>query len=553
MPKYFYALAGFALLASWNSNDLYPPWLKAHSQFYALIALVFLALPVVVNGVRLTKSGKTVLGVSCIYTIIVFIQVAFSDNKLYFGDAWVWACFLLSAAFAYIVGQNIASNGQAKPATFALLCLFIVSAFIASIMAITQSLGVLEVGFWVNTVPMGARAVANFAQPNLLAVHISTGAIALLVIRRVMPFSSIVLYLVASVLMVGLSLAQSRAGLVMLITAMLWLAYVNSRQNKTIFLSPIYIAFLALFFFFIQTKLSSLLDLSFSRPEINFLNPNGREVLYKHFFDLLVSAPWYGYGPSGIVIAQYDLAALGQSTLLSTWSHNILLDALLVFGIPMGLIAVCYIGWAAFALLKTIFCKRIDSVVVVLPLAIGSFFEFPFAYTFFLLPAMFLLGLVDQGRPEQYVQQPTSWLISKFIPTCIWCVFTALIAFNYFEYFKLEEDFRAARFESANIGNTHQNYEKSKIYILDQLDELVKQVRRKPNASMDTLEIEAMEKSMKRFPFSIAMMRYAIALKINGRESETARVINAAGSFHGPKAKEKIQLELKNTDNKLVN
>jgi hypothetical protein len=175
-------------------------------------------------------------------------------------------------------------------------------------------------------------------------------------------------------------------------------------------------------------------------------------------------------------------------------------------------------------------------LAVVLPVAVHSMLEFPFAYAYFLVPVMFVLGVLERtaaSKPALSVgARPAVLLlfIASFIG--VWSVV---------EYVSIEEDFRVARFEALRVGQTPSDYQRPTVVLLTQLSALLDGSRILPRPGMKADELALAKNVALRYPWTATQNRYALSLALNGDPEEAIRQLRVMRTLHGEGTYEEIK------------
>ncbi len=157
-------------------------------------------------------------------------------------------------------------------------------------------------------------------------------------------------------------------------------------------------------------------------------------------------------------------------------------------------------------------------LAVWLAFVIQSLLEYPFAHTYFLLPAALLAGAVS-GVPATAAAGPAT--PARFRASR-WAIALAVVAIGLLlalarDYIWLEDDFRANRFERANFGNRPSHESLGQPLVLDQLAAMTATARLEIRAGMPAEQIENLRTVTRRFHFLPLRLDYARALALNGR------------------------------------
>ena len=158
--------------------------------------------------------------------------------------------------------------------------------------------------------------------------------------------------------------------------------------------------------------------------------------------------------------------------------------------------------------------------------------EFPFAYAYFLVPAMFLLGTLEGEMSAQPMADVGIRFCAVFVT-----LFAVVCCWTGYEYFRAEEDFRMARFENLRIGKTPSDYERPKLVLLTQLGALRDSIRIRPEPGMTPEDIEIVRRVALHYPSGAPLSRYALVLALNGnpeeaiRQAQVLRVLLGEGAY----------------------
>jgi hypothetical protein len=104
------------------------------------------------------------------------------------------------------------------------------------------------------------------------------------------------------------------------------------------------------------------------------------------------------------------------------------------------------------------------------------------------------------------------------------------------EYVAVEEDFRVARFQVLNVGQSSFQYERPQLFLLTQLGALLEGTRLVPQPGMDERRLALAHDVAMRFPGPATQNRYAVALALNGHAQESIRQLRVMRALYGEKA-----------------
>ena len=103
------------------------------------------------------------------------------------------------------------------------------------------------------------------------------------------------------------------------------------------------------------------------------------------------------------------------------------------------------------------------------------------------------------------------------------------------EYLDAEEDFRVMRFEMRNVGSRAVDYHAPSLFLLTQLDDLLKMGRLSPARNMSKTEIERLRKANLSRHWGALNMKYIVALGINGQPAEASKQLRNIKALYGDK------------------
>jgi hypothetical protein len=242
--------------------------------------------------------------------------------------------------------------------------------------------------------------------------------------------------------------------------------------------------------------------------------------------------PWLGWGVGQVSTAHNAVVDAYDVSEPYTYAHNIVLDLALGLGLPLTMLLVLMVSvWLWRRVSATMQLRSWFCVAFMVPVAVHSLVEFPFAYAYFLVPVMFALGALEAHLGSK----PTLKLSAKSVSAGL-VIGTGVFIWLAIEYVRIEEDFRIVRFESLRIGQTPSSYERPSVYLLTQLDALLHGGRIVPRPNMPMQEIELARTVALRFPWPATQNRYALSLALNGNPVEASRQLRVMRAQHGPKS-----------------
>lgn len=183
------------------------------------------------------------------------------------------------------------------------------------------------------------------------------------------------------------------------------------------------------------------------------LSSNLRLEIWTDLLGALWQRPWLGYGIGGTVHA--FLAIEEPSVVYGTYfahAHNIVLELLLWFGIPLGSVLVFIFGRSLWRIARHVNEKTILPALMLMTLLVHAMLELPLHYAYFLIPMAIIWGWLSGQLPEQYRSKPVFTVSARvFSGTALMVLVPALyvLAVTYLHH---EQSLRQAKLEMAIKG-----------------------------------------------------------------------------------------------------
>jgi O-antigen ligase len=260
------------------------------------------------------------------------------------------------------------------------------------------------------------RPFGNMAQANHLATYIAfamAGALFLVQTRRL---NVIVWALLSTIFATGLALTVSRGPWLqmgVIVVAGFWMAFAEIRRNPALrrsnreWLIPVALAVL---FFIVNAvirwaNVRYQLDLGESAAD-RFKDAGQiapRIALWKYGWTMFKTHPLLGVGWGEFPRYQFDFVRKLGGVEIANNSHDIFLDLLGKTGlIGLAIVLLGLVAWFVRVLRVPHTAARVFGIALIGVLAMHALVEYPQQYMFFLLPAMFVFGLLET-RPLRLV------------------------------------------------------------------------------------------------------------------------------------------------------
>jgi O-antigen ligase len=523
-------IAALLLLFSWLQPVHFLPWVSWHSEALAFAAVLMVAWQGLF-GVRKRNHSSTisvpVIAIPLIaLVLLIWLQIAIGSIT-FLGDALVLTVYLIACIACLVMGR--ASSVEQK--TFTMLAgTLLLGAFLSAIVALFQAFDLWEGSAWINRMPQLRRPGGNLGQPNQLATLLLMGLASLLFLYESKKLSALPSTLLALTLLTGVAATESRTSVLSFLILTLW--WFIKRKSLDSRLSPWVasvagVGFLCLFWAW-PWLMDAVLQTTATSSEVN-TSVGTRWLVWPQLIEAILQRPWWGWGLGQVSTAHNAVAHAYAISEPFTYAHNIVLDLALGIGIPLTALAVMLTAiwlWRRIRSAKqlvTWYC-----LAIVLPVAVHSMLEFPFAYAYFLVPVMFALGALDGMTGTK----PAFRLGVKPVAAML-LVTTAVMMWSVVEYLAIEEDFRVVRFEALRIGNTPPSYQRPHVFLLTQLDALLNGGRIVPKPGMTADELDVARTVALRFPWPATQNRYALSLALNGNSAEAVRQLRVMRALHG--------------------
>lgn len=534
------------MVLSWLQPMHMMPWTSWHSETLAFWGIYSLAMSLLLHFRRYGKQSIEIPTAAWFLMVLMLIAIVqwVTGLIVFFGNLVVIFVYSATGIVALLVGFNFGREFKGEKQDGVSLekivhyfaAAIIIGAALSIVIALIQAFQVWGDVSWINRASTNRRPGGNLGQPNHLATLIGMGVASLLYLFGDKKIGKYATGLLAFLFLVGLAITESRSGLVGLGLLIGWYCSKNVSISKVTKALLVGTVCLEVFIFLSWPKIFTYIDSGgleglLSDANVNF-STAGRFMVWDQLLHAVRSRPWFGWGIGEVGAANNFVLSTYEHGLPITFSHNIGLDLLVGAGGPVFLM-FSIILWFYF---RRILRSKWSSMAwfasaLVIPVGVHSMFEFPFAYSYFLLPVLLALGFLESQMTDE------SRMGLKLHYAAWGGAFLMLIVLcGNVEYIKLEEDYRVARFEALKIGKTPEEYARPNIYLLTQLEALAEVSRVKPKPGMSEKEIELLRRAAMHYPWFAVQNRYAISLALNGDREEAVRQLKVMRAMHGEKA-----------------
>ncbi len=510
----------FLFTLSWLGFDHYRPWINFHSEFLAFLGLWFLAVSVLLYRAERAELPRILVWIAGT-ALVPWLQFA-TGISLFAGDALMASLYLSGLLGAIFVGFSLcrAEPGQMVRGGVGLMHGLWIAAVISGAIGLAQWFDVQgPLAMYVVQSDQGDRAMGNLGQANQLATLLLMGIVAYAFVYEREVIGRLAFYIGIGFLTFVLVLTQSRAGMLSLVILAAFMCWKTGTVKSRI--SPKAIICWVLGFFisiFLLPYLGAALLLAPVRS-ISAVGPvSERWQMWQQVTFAVFQSPWVGYGWNQTPTAHAAGAIAFPGSVTYTNAHNFVVDMLAWNGLPLGLLLTGVIAyWFVTRMLTTKNTDAVYAMACLLPLAVHSMLEYPFAYAYFLIASGYLVGVIEAGFPQRKTFKLNRRFAWGFL--AIWLPVTAYLTY---EYILIEEDFRVVRFENLRIGVTPQEYQIPNVWMVSHMAAMLKAGRQVAKPDMSSAEIENLRKVAERFEYAAVRFRYAQALALNGNVPEAS-------------------------------
>ncbi len=191
---------------------------------------------------------------------------------------------------------------------------------------------------------------------------------------------------------------------------------------------------------------------------------------------------------------------------------------------------------------RCVSCRDIDTwamLAAVGALLVHAQFEFPHAYTYFLLPLGMMIGVIEARAQGDEVG--SSIRLPTFAYAFASLAMACLVVWIASEYFQVEDTSRQVRMREAGYAAGRSPPELPPVVLLDSEREFLWFRLTEIRAGMDDKTLDRLRDASRRFSPPAAMLRYALAAGLNGRDADAVRNLELICSLWSPKNCREVQ------------
>lgn len=520
--------ACFFLGLAWLMPNHYPPWITFHGEVAVFLALICIALPNA-NAWR-TQSFPRFVWWVLVFAIVLLLQWIGGQIQ-HRGAAIVGLLFVMGFALSVLAGAQKAEMGRFEVAMTALAWVTIAAATASLYIALLQAIGSEEsLGIFAANLPPGWRPFGNLAQSNHLGTLMVMGVIGASHVHNQQLIGRAVLVSLVCFLSLGIAVSESRTAYLGVFCVGV-LLMIKGKEMPS-FTQRMVLGWWSAVF--VITAFWRQLNPGDARELNTLIADSPRLTLWRQAVVAIEQAPWFGYGFRQAFEAQKIGAATVPSSLPTDYFHNIVLDFIVWFGIPIGGL---FFAVAVYYLIKATAIQKTETelfgIAWIAPICLHCLLEFPYAYAYFLFPLGFVLGgVLSKTKPPIF--KPASALIYYYVG--LYLAFLASATLVVKDYLVVEDEYRTLRFQLRGIGPSAVNGGVAKLLILDQFEDLLWAARFTPRSGMTSAELSRFERASFNTIWASLQMRYAVALSLNGYEKQAQLELTSIRNVYGQKA-----------------
>ncbi|PTB18634.1 polymerase [Trinickia symbiotica] len=428
----FVLLALAMLLPYAVTNHTYPiPTFYSEFTALALYLLVGASVAWLATTARPSPSfaTPTVALVPLLFGLILIAQT-FVLRLEQPSMNWLGAGFLLAAFMAAHAGYGFARANLSREALQWVAWALVIGGLFAVFCQLVQ-LFHAEARFApfvvAYNVTVDRRPFGNMAQANHLATVIAFALAAAMYLVQTRRLDGLLWAVLSSIYVLGQALTVSRGPWLqtgVVVVAGFWMAAVTARRDHwraggRPWLIPVVLV--ALFVIvnvavrWANVRYHLNLDVSAAHRfhDIGQIAP--RLAMWKYGWTMFEQHPWLGVGWGEFPRYQFDLVKTLGDVEIANNSHDVFIDLLAKTGvIGLGVVLIGLLAWLVRVLRVRHTRSRVFGLSLIGVLVMHALVEYPQQYMFFLLPAMFVFGILET-KPLGFVRPRASLALHTLI------------------------------------------------------------------------------------------------------------------------------------------
>jgi|KBSSwiStaDraftv2_1062776.scaffolds.fasta_scaffold108354_2 O-antigen ligase len=510
------------------------PWFSFWREWATSIAALLVILGAVAGlrdaGQSLRLSARSLGAVAMGLALLCWVQFGIGLVP-YHSDALVPSLYLVGFALCVIAAGSLPESERAALAD-RLAAAMLVAALVSVPLALLQWVGWLRLDLGMRV--QGGRPVAHMEQANLLCSLLIQGLCGAWRLVSRGRLASRVALAMCVLLLLTIVLTQSR---VAWIATLAFVGMAAWRRDVFDWRSHWRGVLTAVIILLAGTLLLPWIDSQLGLPGASLserVSEGRRPAAWMLFIEAALSRPWLGWGVLQNGTAQFVLAdrhpALGY---IFSSTHNVVLDLVVWFGIPVGLFAGAALLFAVVRrIARAPTSAALATVMAALALVLHALVELPLQYAYFLLPLGLYIGITTSERTQRsghYLQLRAD--VPGLLPATSLAA-AALLATLGQEYIRVTDIRPIFLVDKATLRpQLEATLPLPDVVLLDQLKAFHAFAALPLQSGLSSSQLDAAKTAMRRAPYSSAIERYAILAGLNGRESDSMDALRRVCKF----------------------
>ena len=471
--------------ASWLNPNHYPPWVVFENEAVAFAGVLVAALSLLVRRQSFTL---TLPYITCLLLTLLVVLVQYGTGMISWQFIGLGVLYLAALALSVVIGYGVQQDDQVHAEHFekTVLTALTLATLISSLVVLVQWLHIEDHYSLLVARHDGVRPYGNLGQPNNQGTLLVVGVLCVEMLLRKQAIGTAIAGTCMLVLLPAVAATGSRTAMLSALIAAAYLLWVGRGRHGV---------FTALWLFALMVcvvlvpKLGIVNGPDAARMSVDLSN-SPRLQIYSQLLWAISESPWVGYGWMQTALAQSTAAAKVFGGVETDYAHNILIDIVVWFGIPLGTLLTLWLSCALISNWRKSQAHYKIAYVLLVPFGVHSLLEFPFAYAFFLFPAGMLLGYFGGHAAANAGTSRTSIRIGWKSVAPLFIFTVALSVVVWADYTELAEDFRVLRFENKKMGAVPDGFQQSSPFVLKDQRFMMDMLRYKPRADENGEKIE---------------------------------------------------------------